>query len=294
MTAWTTKATKAKSNFKKRCLIGVIGILAAAAIPMSAFALKPSSNLGTRSVQDVSTVLTGSVGGVSAGSVRSNGSADLTAVSVASVTNDTGTLQCTSSNLNEAKVFVEQQLQNRVLRLQQLEVQTSRAGSLTSADRWHLQSDLSSELAAMRVLQARVPHDQSCAAIVSDAHTMVYDYRVYLVMTPETDLTIYADTSSANAEKIEHQVPGLQAGIDYAAKHGTNVTQAQQALDNLETETADASGSLQGVTTRVMIQTPLGYPQNQYVFKDARSSCETATSDLEISRADLRTILHVI
>jgi hypothetical protein len=123
---------------------------------------------------------------------------------------------------------------------------------------------------------------------------MVYGYRVYLVMTPQTGLVISADSESAIASRTVASEPGIEAAIRYAAAHGKNVAIAEQAFDNLKIEAADALVALHGVSANVLSQTASGYPQNQIVFVDAHNNCTTADANLRQVRDDESKIFSIL
>jgi hypothetical protein len=202
--------------------------------------------------------------------------------------------RCTPADLPVAKVYVESLLKERVVTLETLTARVSAGRGVTASDKAVLQADLSKDLSAMQVLQQQIPSDETCAALVANAETMVFDYRVYLVMTPRADLVIVADTESAVASVGVRWEPGMQAAISYAANHGKDVAQAQQALDELKTQLTDALAQLQGLSATVLAQTPAGSPGNHTVFVVAKDKCQAAFGNLQDARQDLATILSVL
>lgn len=96
----------------------------------------------------------------------------------------------------------------------------------------------------MQLLEQQVPSDTTCIALVANAETMVLDYRVYLVMTPQTELVIVSDPESAIASAWVRWEPGIQAAITYAVNRGKDVTAAQQVFDDLKTQLNDALAAL--------------------------------------------------
>lgn len=202
--------------------------------------------------------------------------------------------RCTPSDLPAAKGYVEGLLKDRVVRLERLTVQVGSARAVTASDKQQLESLLANELTGIESLQPQVPGDSTCAELVSNAETMVFSYRVYAVMTPQTELVVVSDTATGIASSVVRWEPGIQATISYQAAHAKDVAKAQQALDDLKIQLTDALAALNGVSATVLAQTPAGYPGNQAVFVSARNSCTTAFGDLGHARADLGTILSVL
>ncbi len=254
-----TSATKAK-GIRNTIAVGVLGAVLGGLLPATAFAATPASG----------------------------------STSPASGTGSQSDPRCTPADLPAAEGYVEGLLDARVVRLELLAAQVGTSRYVTATDKAQLQSDLSNELAGMQSLEQQVRGDTTCAELVADAQTMVFTYRVYYVMTPQTELVVVADAETGIASNIVRWEPGIQAAISYEAAHGKHVTLAQQALDDLKVQLTDALGTLDGVSSTVLSQTPQGYPGNHAVFVAGRNSCAAAFGDLGHARADLGTILRVL
>ncbi|MGO9342356.1 MAG: hypothetical protein ACLP6E_07530 [Acidimicrobiales bacterium] len=253
------RATKS-SSIRKSIAIGVLGAAVGGLFPATAFAATPAS---------------GSTGS-------------------ASGTGSPSDPRCTPADLPAAKGYVEGLLKARVVRLERLTAQVGTARYVTASDKAELESELSNELSGMQSLEQQLPGDTTCAELVTNAETMVFNYRVYYVMTPQTELVVVADTETGVASDIVRWEPGIQAAITYEAAHGKDVAKAQKALDDMKAQLTDALGTLDGVSSTVLAQTPSGYPGNHVVFVAARNRCADAFSDLGHARADLGTILSVL
>lgn len=252
-------------TIRNKITIGVLGAALGGLLPATAFAATPSGG----------------------------------ATNTPSATAPTGTgsqsdPRCTPSDLPAAKSYVEGLLKDRVVRLERLTAQVGSARAVTASDKVQLDSLLANELTGIESLEQQVPGDNTCAELVAHAETMVLTYRVYAVMTPQTELVVVSDTANVIASSVVEWEPRIQAAIDYQAAHGKDVAQAQQALDDLKTQLTDALASLNGVSSTVLAQTPAGYPGNHAVFVSARNSCATGFGDLGRARADLGTILSVL
>jgi hypothetical protein len=284
----STRSTKTKS-IRNSIAVGVFGALLGGLLPATALAASPPG-AGTGPTWDNSASGT-TTSGTTTSRTTTSGS---TTSGAPSGTGAESHPPCTPSNLPAAKSFVEGQLKARVVRLERLIAQVGEARGLTASDKAQLQSDLTNELGGMESLQELVPGDATCAALVANAETMVFNYRVYYVMTPQTELVVVSDTETAIASSVVRWEPGLQAAINYEAAHGKDVTEAQEALDDMKIQLTDALGTLAGVSSIVLAQTPSGYPGNHAVFVSARNSCATAFADLGHVRADLGVIVTVL
>jgi hypothetical protein len=199
-----------------------------------------------------------------------------------------------ATTFNVAKKFVEKGLSDRQQRLSNLTSEVTKAAHLTSADKATLSSDLSAETAGIDALAAKVPNDTTWAELQADAKSMVVDYRVFVVMSPQVHETIAADTATAIEQKLQAAEPQIEALIKYEQSQGKNVGAAQTAYEGLVVEVSQAAGDTNGVSSVVLAQTPAGYPANASVFTNARSNLEQARTALHTARGDLQTIVHVL
>lgn len=186
---------------------------------------------------------------------------------------------------------VEQDLTNRVNQLATLTDRVNSAQYLTSADRSTLQGLLAAETSGIEALVSKVPTDTTCVALRADAHSMVYNYRVYLVMTPQTDLTIVADTETAIASNFEGLEPSLQAAIA-SMPAGEPQTNAQAAYTDLVSQVSGAQSAVDGLSVTLLAQTPAGCPGNRPVFAGAKATETTARADLKAAENDVKQIIH--
>ncbi len=195
-----------------------------------------------------------------------------------------------ATTFNTAKQFVEHELSLRQQRLSNLTSEVGKASDLTSADRATLTSDLASETAGIDALVAKVPNDTTWAVLKADATSMVVDYRVFVVMSPQVHLAIAADTESAVEQKMQAAEPKIEALIDYEQGKGKDVKGAQIAYGALVVEVSGAEHDTAGVSAAVLATSPKGYPANRTIFLNARSNLLQGRSALVTARSDLQTI----
>jgi hypothetical protein len=180
-----------------------------------------------------------------------------------------------------------------VTQLNTLTGRVNGAVTLAPADKTTLLGDLDqTELPGIETLQTKVQGDATCPALRQDAHSMVYGYRVYLVMTPQTDLVI-ANDAAIHAEGILSNLETTISGtIQRAKTKGTNVTAAQAAFADYETNITAAQGLTSGQSATVLAQSPPNYPASRAVFSQARSDVTDAAHDLRSARNDLNQIVN--
>ena len=199
---------------------------------------------------------------------------------------------CSPALLSAARQRVAQALADRVTQLEALSALVQSPSSrLTASDQATLTHDITGvELPGIEGLQPAVQQATTCMQLRQDAHAMVYDYRVYLVMTPQAHETIVADRESAAAGRLSALEPTVQSAMTWARLHGRSVTDAESAFADMQARVSSATSTLSGVAATVLAQTPTAYPGNAAVFLSARTDETNARNDLRSAFEDLAAI----
>jgi hypothetical protein len=199
---------------------------------------------------------------------------------------------CSPALFAAAQQRVAQALSDRVSQLDMLAAVVASPGSgLTSSDQATLAHDITGvELPGIEALQPEVQQATTCAQLRQAAHSMVYDYRVYLVMTPQTHETIVADRETDVAGRLTALEPTVQSAIAWAARHGRDVTDAQSSFADMQARVTSATSILSGLSATLLAQTPQGYPADAAVFPTARTDETNARNDLRSAFEDLAAI----
>jgi hypothetical protein len=119
---------------------------------------------------------------------------------------------------------------------------------------------------------------------------MVYDFRVYVVMTPQTHLTIVLDDETSIEGVLVNLEPTIASAIQNAQAHGKDVSAAQAAFDDFKSQVTSAQGETNGQAAQVLAQTPHGFPGNAAVFLAARTHAVNARGDLHSAYVDAQHI----
>ena len=197
---------------------------------------------------------------------------------------------CSPAALNVARTNALAALTPRVKRLHDLSAAVGASTGLTSADRSSLTTDIGNDLAGITALQQKIPSDTSCAEVAADAHAMVVDYRVFVVMSPQVHLTIAADTETSVAAALAALEPEITARITAAKQSGVTVRAAETTYSDFQTQVATATQSSTGVAGKVLALTPASYPGSRTTLENARASLSTGRVALVRAHGDLRTL----
>ena len=165
------------------------------------------------------------------------------------------------------------------------------ANHLTSGDRQTLQNDITTvELPGIEALQPQAQQAATCRALRTVARSMVFTYRVYVVMTPQTRLTVVMDDETYIEGVFVNLEPQIANAIADAQAAGKNVTAAQAAFADLKNQVSSAQTETAGQSSQLLAQSPGGYPGNWQVFLAARTNATNAHTDLHAAYADAQQI----
>jgi hypothetical protein len=200
--------------------------------------------------------------------------------------------RCTPSLFTAVQQRVETDLAARVTQLNALLTAVNNtANHLTTSDRQTLVNDITNvELPGIQTLQTQVPQDTTCPQLRAAARSMVYDFRVYVVMTPQAHLTIVLDDETSIEGVLVNLEPTIAAAVQNARAHGKDVTAAEAAFDDFKSHVTSAQGETNGQAAQVLGQTPHGFPGNAAVFLAARTHAVNARGDLRSAYADAQRI----
>jgi hypothetical protein len=141
---------------------------------------------------------------------------------------------------------------------------------------------LQSESASISGLSTQVASDTTWAELASARKTMLYDNRVFAVMTPQVFETVEADSIASEVLTLEAEEPGLQSevnsitgqpGAQNAANHYAQFVKLVNTAANVST----------GVATAVLAVVPQQWPNAQHIFVTANR--QLLTADLAIAHA---------
>ncbi|HXW33175.1 MAG TPA: hypothetical protein VEJ87_01260 [Acidimicrobiales bacterium] len=282
------KVRRFRSTLFKRMGLGAVGAIvvtaASASVPGAAFA--------AHAVRSAADSTPAAVGTISSSPDSVSDSVPDTATSTPNATNtNASSPNCSPSVFSTAQQRVENELEGRVSQLEDLTNRVNASSAVTSSDKATLLSKITGiELPGIEALQTEVRGETTCVALRADAHSMVFDYRVYLVMTPETDLVLATDRAAA----IEARLVGLESTISGAIARlqatAGNLNGAQDAYADFEARVSAAEGLTDGQSASLLVLTPQGYPANASTLHGARANLQTVRQDLIAARADLNTI----
>jgi hypothetical protein len=200
----------------------------------------------------------------------------------------------TSARMTYLKTRGHLAIQRRLNEIDRLTALVNGATHLKSSDRSALLSKLSSDASGLQSLDTKIQGDTDGTTLRSDLQSIVTAYRIYVLVAPQVHIVVASDRVDAFVSLGNSIAGKIQAKIDAAKAAGKDVKKAQEALNDMKKQLADAASAIAGVAANVIVLTPSGYPGNRSTLLNARSSILTARVHLVTARTDAHTAVNAL
>jgi len=204
--------------------------------------------------------------------------------------------RCTAADVGTARQALQTALAQRATALTRMAGRVSAAKHLPSADAAALAAIISAERTSVdgggiTGLQAVATADTTCAQLAATAKQMVSDFRVYLLVGRQVNITVCSTGSLAAVQRATAEEPVIQARIARAASRGVPVGAAQQAFTDLQQQLSTATAELSGIDiAQVLAQVPSDVPGDEAMLEADSATMEQADAALHAARQDLQAI----
>ncbi|HYN75416.1 MAG TPA: hypothetical protein VEV13_04395 [Candidatus Limnocylindria bacterium] len=192
-----------------------------------------------------------------------------------------------------ARSWTDRAVAARLVRINHLQRALDAAPRVSADHRAALEASYAADRKGLRAVRAEVRSDSTCAEAKKDARRVVTSFRVYVLLTPQTSLTVRGDAGAARADADEALEPGYLEAIA-ALPEGDTKTAASGALVELSASVDAAQGAFRPVGDTVLALVPADYPDQAEVLADARDDVRTgrlALADAATARAALDALL---
>ncbi|MGC8461389.1 MAG: hypothetical protein ACP5OR_06065 [Candidatus Dormibacteria bacterium] len=191
---------------------------------------------------------------------------------------------------------LQQSLESRITArenlLSTLNLRVSSSTTLTGSDRSALDAIINHAESGMTSLMTQTQQATTDATLKTLANEMVVDYRVYVVVAPQVDLTIINDHEVSVSNRLANLEPAIQNLIALEQQRGKNVDNADATFADYKTNVSNAQEQIGQVSTATLLgETPQSYPGSSTVFQAARTNLENARTDFSNARNDLQTLI---
>jgi hypothetical protein len=197
------------------------------------------------------------------------------------------------TTLANAKKLTTVRIDGRIAALKADGVAIRNAARLSDAHQNALQAILDHDIAGLTALRTKVAGEITGQAVKDDAHSMVVDYRVYMLVGPQIRLSIAADVAAAVDIRLGDVAGKLQQAIDSAKAAGKDVSAAQAKLDDMRAQLSAAS--VEGVADTLIAVQPSPDADAMKAAKDAaRTKIRDARTHLKNAVADAKAIRDLL
>jgi hypothetical protein len=196
----------------------------------------------------------------------------------------------------KAKQRADQEITRRIAALNALQTRVSQMQEVSASFKASLAATVQNEITSLTNLQAKIDADTDLATLKTDVMSITADYRVFMLVLPESRIAAAADRVVTLSSMFSSLGTKLQARIQTAAGAGADVTALNAALADISAKIADVQNQAQtAVTSTVSLQPDQGdktvEASNTAALKAARADIQAAQKDLVAARADVKTIV---
>ena len=153
---------------------------------------------------------------------------------------------------------------------------------LTSAHHSTLSGDLASGASGLTALNGQIAASTTLKQVGPLCKDIVYNFRIYVLRTPQVHLTIGGDAETTVVAKLQGVAPKLDAAIKAAQAKGQDVGQAPSLYADFTAKLADAASKSNGASDTVIALTVDGYNAGT-----ARPVLQTTYQNLVLGHGDL-------
>lgn len=192
-----------------------------------------------------------------------------------------------AGRLQAVKALAGARVQGRISTLHALSLAVQDSKYLNSDERGSLNNQIDSDLSGLTALAAKMSGETTAAAVRSDESAMVDDYRVYMLMAPQTRLVdgLAAETDAAST--LQKAYTALQELL--AKQSGGGTSQQKAELADLQSQiTAGQAAIGNEVATVLAIRPGPDASSIESALAPVRSAAKTARTDLVQARHDAK------
>jgi hypothetical protein len=227
------------------------------------------------------------IGAMTAGVALVLGTAGAAYASSATSTGTPSANQAGSGRLDAVKTVASARIQGRLATLHALSLAVSDSKYLTSDEKSALDKQIDADVSGLTALASKMAAETTAAAVRADEVSMVDDYRVYLLMAPQTRLT---DALAAESDAAATLQKAYTALSDLADKQsgGATATQKSELADLQAQVTAAQSAIAKQVSAELAVQPGPDETAIHNALEPVRNAVKGAHQDLVKARNDAK------
>jgi hypothetical protein len=232
---------------------------------------------------------------VSAITTKTAGTGDATTGSSTTTTNQAAKAAAVAA-ANQARLQLiisrgNTEIDRRLVTLGTLGTKIASATKLSASDAATLNNTVATDTTALTSLKTQLDADTTVATAVSDAQSIILDYRVYALVVPQVNIVKTADEQQVAEGKLATLATKLSARITAAGQAGANITAMQASLSDLTSKVSAAQSISSNMESTVISLVPSDYNSNHSVLGGDRDQLQTAQADIQAAIKDAQSII---
>ena len=194
------------------------------------------------------------------------------------------------------RAFANCEVNRRLATLSDLSARVAASRAIAGSDATALAAEIAAENSGLTALKARIDSETALLALRADLVRVVTDYRVYVLVVPQVNLTIGSDVVRAAQAKFGQIGTALAARIASAHAAGKDATAAQSALDAMNASVAAAQALVAPLPAKLLALTPAQFNAGTAgpVLNAARAALAHARDDLKAAAVDAKACLAAL
>ena len=186
------------------------------------------------------------------------------------------------------------EISRRISSLQEKLTKIDGMEKLTADQKTALKTQVQSEITTLEALLEKIKSSADISTLRTDVQSIIKEHRVYSMFMPKLTLLAAANRLNNTADQLGSLSAKLQMRIDEAKTAGTDVSEAQTALTDMQEKIADAKKQAAAAIAAVTPLTAEGYPENKTILMNAREMIQAGQQDLVAGRKDVNAIRKVL
>ena len=188
----------------------------------------------------------------------------------------------------------QQAIDRRLTDLAAAQTRIAGVEALTDAHEATINGIIDSTETGLAAHAVELDEEDNRLEIVKLCAEIATEFRVYLVVLPQTHLTVGADRVDLAVDRGDALVEAFDAAVDAAIEAGADVTDAITYRDKAVAHLDAAEASVAGVADEVLTVTPSSYNAGpgQTVINDTRAAVRGAHAEIKEGIADGQTAIE--
>ncbi len=193
-----------------------------------------------------------------------------------------------STDLGDAAARCQEQIDRRLDDLATAQARVADVDALTDTHKATINSIIDGTEAGLAETSIAIDAATDRATLVDLCTSIATDFRVYLVVLPQTHLTVGADRVDAAVDRGDELVAELDAAIAAALEAGADVGPAQALRDEAVAHLAAASAGVDGAGDQVLTVTPASWNDGDGapVIEGTRTAVRAAHAEIKAAIED--------